>query len=97
MRRAQSYSDKYGMYYGGTLSKHQSSCIITYQAHLWQNNIFLHLELQEVYRVQCLEPAQDQILDAIGSAGSEELLMVGPGSAGIPTKAKIIHQFSLLR
>lgn len=84
------------MYYGGTLSKHQSSRVITYQAHLWQNNIFLHLELQEVYRVQCLEPGQDQILDAIGSAGSEELLMVGPGSAGNPTKAKIIHQFSLL-
>jgi len=54
------------------------------------------LELQEVYRVQCLEPGQDQILDAIGSAGAEELLMVGPGSAGNPTKAKIIHQFSLL-
>jgi len=54
------------------------------------------LELQEVFRVQCLEPDQDQILDAIGSAGSEELLMVGPGSAGNPNKAKIIHQFSLL-
>jgi len=76
------------MYYGGTLSEHQSSCVITYQEHLWQNNIFLHLELQEVYQVQCLEPGQDQILDAIGSAGSDELLMVGPGSAGNPTKAK---------
>jgi hypothetical protein len=54
------------------------------------------LELQEVYRVQCLEPGQEQIPDAIGSAGSEELLMVGPGSAGNPTKAKIIHKFSLL-
>ena len=71
-------------------SKHQSSCVITYQAHLWRNNIFLHLELQEVYQVQCLEPGQDQILDAIGSAGSEELLMVGPGSAGNPSETKII-------
>lgn len=84
------------MYYGGTLSKHHSPCVITYQAHLWQNNIFLHLELQEVHLVQCLEPGQDRILDAIGSAGPEELLMVGPGSAGNPTRANIIHQFSLL-
>lgn len=80
----------------GTPSKHQSYCIITYQAHLWQNNIFLHLELQEVHPVQCLEPGQDRIPDAIGSAGSEELLMVGPGSAGNPTKAKVIYQFPLL-
>jgi hypothetical protein len=77
-------------------SKRQSSCITTYQAHLWQNNIFLHLELQEVYQVQCLEPGPDQILGAIGSDGSEELLMVGPDSAKNPIQTKIIHQFSLL-
>jgi hypothetical protein len=42
-----------------------------------------------VCQVQCLELGQHQILDAIESAGYEELLMVGPGSVGTPTKTKV--------
>ena len=49
-----------------------------------------------MYQVQCLEPGPDQILGANGSAGSEELVMVGPDSAKNPIQTKIIHQFSLL-
>jgi hypothetical protein len=66
----------------------QFTFVTTYQVHLWQNNISLHSELQEVYQVQRLELGQHQILDAIESAGSEELLMVDPGSVENPAKIK---------
>lgn len=68
----------------------QFSHVTTYQVRLWLNNICLHLELQEVYQVQCLGLGQRQILDAIESADHEELLMVGRGFVRNPAKIKTL-------
>jgi hypothetical protein len=53
-----------------------------------------------VHQAQSLELGQRQILDAIESAGPEELLMAGPDSVENPAKInkkKKTYQFSLLK